>query len=984
MNTNHIPTQTELGMEAGRKAAHRRAAARSSSSPKTDGAVVSPFPPGERIDTSIVATAKAKDGVQTEGIKRDMPPAGTLPTPNAAVAPTSVTTREFLARVLPWPSDDKPGFINMHAMLTTPDGKKPWTGTPTRDIDQFLRVVHAALAWRAPTDVYMCMSRQAKTRPGKDGKERAAKHQDDALALKSIFLDIDVKPKAYNTVGEAADALEAFCAKYNLPGPTAYVKSGGGVHVYWISNRELTPAEWQPYADGLKAAAIEFFGAKIDAGVTGDSARVLRVPGTFNCKTGSPRPVKLLGMKPDDYNFATDLAVLLSIAPTVPKPAHAVANGRPSAKFASLPVESLAEGIKHEPLPPLDWKPIGKQCGWFREAVSTGGKDFSQGLWNLTTLAATFLENGHALAHRMARDHPGYRREETEELWDRKMAERTERGLGWPSCRAIQAEGCKHCTACPHLAFGKSPLNLARIPRPITAPAESKTVHQAEANRSNSNPVAALMSLRLGGADVNALLLAMNQGFAVVKYGGQIVIASIGGNEITFMNEEDFHRMFANLVVEEEVNVGGATEKHRTRLSKRWIEWGDRRQYLGRGVVFDPGGPHEVPNDMLNMWRGFGVVPKPGVWSLMQAHILQVVCSGNRVFFDYLIRWMAYRVQHPGQPLGVAVALLGAQGAGKGIVARTFGGLFGKHFAHITHGDQLTGRFNSSLATSCVVFLDEAFWAGDRKSEGVLKGLITEPTFQLEKKFRDPITVCNRLSIIVASNNDWAVPAGVGDRRWFVLNVANTYAGMAHPNYWKALYQEVENGGEAAMLHDLLAMDLGQFDVRAIPHTAAKAQQQVQSFRGTRLWLYHVLTEGRIAQIGWGLAGLTVGTADAYHCYEEFSKQRREFQPEIKSVWSKIVRTTLGPQVKVTRPTVGATRLRSFELASLEDCRGQFANHVGAPDLAWDEPDEPIGADSGQTTEDVGVPNAHGSEHEPEREPDEEPDMDYWQQYERV
>ena len=45
-------------------------------------------------------------------------------------------------------------------------------------------------------------------------------------------------------------------------------------------------------------------------------------------------------------------------------------------------------------------------------------------------------------------------------------------------------------------------------------------------------------------------------------------------------------------------------------------------------------------------------------------------------------------------------------------------------------------------------FLDEALWAGDKQGEGTLKALITEPTFQLEAKFRDPITVKNRLRML--------------------------------------------------------------------------------------------------------------------------------------------------------------------------------------------------------------------------------------------
>jgi len=416
----------------------------------------------------------------------------------------STNIREFLLRVLPWPSDDEPGYCNVHAMMTMPDGKKPWTGTPTRDVDTFLQEVHRMLGWRTPPDIYCCMSRQAETKPGQDGKVRAAKSQDQALALKSIYLDIDVKdpPRGYASVGEVIAALNAFCTQYKLPHPTALVMSGGGVHAHWISNRALTPDEWLPYADGLKHAAL-LFGLRCDAGVTADSARVLRVPGTFNYKQQPARPVKLLGMKDNDYDFATDLVALPPLAGAhLPKATQPSIPGRPSAKFASLPVESLAEGIKVE-YPPLDWKPIVGQCGWFKEALATGGKDFSQGLWNLTTLAATFMENGHELAHKMAVGHPGYSHGDTEALWERKLGERQSSGLGWPSCRAIQAEGCTHCALCPKLALGKSPLNLARVSSPPVSVAWGATpVATFVANSQSGTPGLPLQLVSLTTADL--------------------------------------------------------------------------------------------------------------------------------------------------------------------------------------------------------------------------------------------------------------------------------------------------------------------------------------------------------------------------------------------------------------------------------------------------------------------------------------------------
>ena len=83
--------------------------------------------------------------------------------------------------------------------------------------------------------------------------------------------------------------------------PNAAVASGGGLHVYWISNTPLTPDQWHPLACALKNAALTN-GLRCDAGCTVDSARVLRVPGTWNCKNGLQRPVKLLWIG-QDFDF---------------------------------------------------------------------------------------------------------------------------------------------------------------------------------------------------------------------------------------------------------------------------------------------------------------------------------------------------------------------------------------------------------------------------------------------------------------------------------------------------------------------------------------------------------------------------------------------------------------------------------------------------------------------------------------------------------
>ena len=390
----------------------------------------------------------------------------------------------------------------------------------------------------------------------------------------------------------------------------------------------------------------------------------------------------------------------------------------------------------------------------------------------------------------------------------------------------------------------------------VARPDQTNIVGQAKERE--INPVAtALMELRDKDADINRLLLAMNETFAVVKYGSKIVVASIVGKDLDFMKLDDFHNMLANLVVQREIEIrnDSGNPQKTTRaviVSRRWFKWKHRRQYVGRGVVFEPGGPPEIPNDMLNLWRGFGVEPKQGDWSLMRKHIHDVICSGNEEHFQYLIKWMAYGVQHPDRPIGVAIALRGDEGAGKGFLWRNYGKLFGKHFRHLAHGEHLTGHFNAVLAETCAVFLDEALWAGDRKGEQILKALITEDTFQLERKNYDPIPVKNRLRLMIASNNQWIVPVGTRGRRYCVFDVSDKYADEKSPEhkaYWEPLQAQfgdyAPDDGRAAMLYDLLHMDLSGFDVLVVPESAAKTEQKLLSLRGTTVWLYDILRDGR-------------------------------------------------------------------------------------------------------------------------------------------
>jgi hypothetical protein len=859
-----------------------------------------------------------------------------------------MTPAEFMSRVVPWPGAGEPGFINIHWRLIdkTDPSKSFMAGRAFNSLTDFMGMVHWAVA--APNnafvkDIYFCTSLQKEHGECTNGKPKAKRGAPNALAFKAIWLDVDVKaaPKGYPTAMEAAKAVCLFAKSIGIPEPTAFVATGGGIHAYWISDRPLTVDEWRPYAEGLKAKAIEY-GLRADHMVTADAARILRVPGTYNFKQVVPRDVSVRKLDDNDIDFAAKLG---HIAITTPKITVAVTKPTeidfsridpktvPAWALAAIAKdESLADGINKATI--LDWQEVERHCPFFKDAKATGGASHAEPLWSLALLASTFFENGATLAHELSNGHPDYAEDKTAAKYAQKKHQREQNNLGYPSCTAFQAAASAQCAGCPHFNKIKSPLNLGL---PTSPPLEAIT---GRIPALLANPVTALRDLYARGASLRQMLQEFNKRYAVVKYGSEVLIASIFGDEIATMKEQDFHKSFANLVFYEETETG---KKRKVKASRKWFEWKQRRQYLGRGIVFDPSGPPDIPDDMLNLWRGFGIEPKPGDWSLIRKHLFEVICSGNQTWFDYLLGWMAHAVQQRDKPIGVAVALRGEQGAGKGVVARTFGNLFGKHFAHIANGDQLTGRFNAVVAQSCVVFLDEALWAGDRKGEGVLKALITEPTLTLEAKFRDAIMVDNRLRIIVASNNEWLVPAGLGDRRWFVLNVPSTRKGEQHKAYWDALYSQIDNGGAAALLHDLLVMDLTKFNVRAIPATAAKAEQQAHSFRDVEAWIYQVLDEGRLRN-SWSPTGMSIEKDCAYEDYLEFSKRQRVYRPAPKSLWGKRLKELLGPAVVESKKSIGTSRVRYLQFPTLEECRNAFVKSTGVAELDWGEvPYEPPG-----------------------------------------
>ncbi len=188
--------------------------------------------------------------------------------------------------------------------------------------------------------------------------------------------------------------------------------------------------------------------------------------------------------------------------------------------------------------------------------------------------------------------------------------------------------------------------------------------------------------------------------------------------------------------------------------------------------MFAPG--QQVPPGYYNLWVGFSVQPNPGDCRLYLQHIYENICGGDSELYRYVFAFMADAVQHPAERPGTALVLRGRQGVGKGVYATQFGKLFGRNFKHLTQSRHLTGRFNAHMADALIVFGDEVTWGGNVQDAGVLKALVTEEQLAVEQKYMDLFHVKNCVRLIVASNAEWVVPAGLDERRFLIIDFPNS------------------------------------------------------------------------------------------------------------------------------------------------------------------------------------------------------------------
>jgi hypothetical protein len=294
-------------------------------------------------------------------------------------------------------------------------------------------------------------------------KQKGNRKQDNVRATKVVAIDIDCGGnKPYPSWKEGLVELGRFVSELKLPKPMI-VHSGNGLHVYWILDEELPPEQWKPLAEAMKQAAIqkEF---KIDAGLTANSALVLRPVGTHNPKNGNEVKV-LVESEP------TSVETLTKCLSYYYYPAAA---NESQTQDNSL-LDNLATKNEYQP---AVGSIVAKKCKQIEWAIDNQDK-VDEPLWYGLIGVAAFCQDPETTAIEWSKGHSGYSEKSTLQ----KLNQWKESASGPTTCSKFESSRPTGCKGCKYRGKIGSPARLG------VQYQESPIINEAPDKVANSVPM---------------------------------------------------------------------------------------------------------------------------------------------------------------------------------------------------------------------------------------------------------------------------------------------------------------------------------------------------------------------------------------------------------------------------------------------------------------------------------------------------------------
>lgn len=366
--------------------------------------------------------------------------------------------------------------------------------------------------------------------------------------------------------------------------------------------------------------------------------------------------------------------------------------------------------------------------------------------------------------------------------------------------------------------------------------------------------------------------------------------------------------------------------------------WIDPNTKVFDSVAFTP---NATSPTTINYWVPQTIKPvASGNWQVIGAFLHDVICAGNMSIFKYLVMYMAHMLRQPHVKPGIIIVLLGGQGTGKGTFFRILHRIWSRTMLVVSDVNQIVGTFNAALERNYVIGMDEALFSGDKKSIERLKSLVTEPVIHIEQKYQPSRSIESFHRFFATSNNEFFGQVDADDRRFLFLRVSGRY--QTDFPYFDVVHKAIDDDGcMGAMVHDLLQLDLTDFNPKQRPKTSEHLNQRLQSLSGFERFLYEKLRLGQSPtesnHRNWDEG--FVSTAELKDGFYKFDSQAQRYRPLQDDQIAATLKKYCPSATRARRDFQGGKQ-RGYVLPELTVARKEFASHLGS-DIDWDVPDLP-------------------------------------------
>lgn len=237
--------------------------------------------------------------------------------------------------------------------------------------------------------------------------------------------------------------------------------------------------------------------------------------------------------------------------------------------------------------------------------------------------------------------------------------------------------------------------------------------------------------------------------------------------------------------------------------------WRARAVYIDQ-IGFDPAGTDA--NVVCNRWNGWPTQAAKGSCALL-LELLEYQCGGEpkvaRELFEWVLKWLAYPLQHPGAKMHTAIIMHGPQGSGKGRVFETYAKIFGE-YGLVLNQEALEDKFNADWQERKLFILADEIVARAEMYhiKNRLKNFVTGEWVRVNPKNVAAHRERNHMQIVFLSNEKQPLVLENDDRRYCVIWTPPPVG----KEFYDELSAEIENGGVAALhWHLLHEVELGDF-----------------------------------------------------------------------------------------------------------------------------------------------------------------------------